>query len=429
MRCSTLGLAVILLASTAASASAQGLRNTIDRLFTFGDCGQPLCLAGSVSAQNGHGDHFNPADVAGNSTILAFLTNAIGFNVSNVPVSAASGGATFTFQNGLPVKTAESSGPVYGERAQTLGRGRALVGANFTGMRFSTLRGVPLHDIQLNFTHEDVGAPGLGDSPYENDILQVRTSMDVHLLETSFFATYGLTDRIDVGVVVPLAHVSVSGVSDAQIIPFGTPAAHFFGGTSDNPVLSASTSASGSATGLGDVSLRAKVNLNASPRSSFSLFGDVRLPTGKKDDFLGAGAWAFRGLGVFSARFGDFTPHVNGGVFYRSGDSQNNALLATAGFDQLMSPWATLSFDVISEWEMGSSRLVIPPTVTIQQPYIRTVQPTNIPDGRDDIVNASIGLKMRMDSGATGIVNLILPVNHGGLRPNAIWTLGLEYNL
>lgn len=428
MRRCTLGLAAILLVSTTASATAQGLRGTIDQLFTFGNCGEPLCLAGSVNAQNGHGDHFIPADVSGNSTVLSFLADAIGFNVSNVPVSAASGGATFTFQNGLPVKTAESSGPVYGERAQTLGRRRAIAGVNFTGMRFSTLRGVPLHDIQLNFTHEDVGEPGLGDSPYENDFIQVHTSMDVHLIESSFFLTYGLTDRIDVGVVVPLAHVSVSGASDAQIVPFGTPVAHFFGGTADDPILSAHSAASGSATGLGDISLRAKVNLNESPRSSFSLFGDVRLPTGNEDDFLGAGAWAFRGLGVFSARFGDFTPHINGGVFYRSGDSQTNALLATAGFDQLMSPWATLAFDIISEWQLGTSSLVIPSTVTIEKPYVRTIQPTNIPDGRDDIVNASIGMKMRMDSGMTGIVNLILPVNHGGLRPGAIWSLGLEYN-
>ncbi|HEX6533855.1 MAG TPA: transporter [Gemmatimonadaceae bacterium] len=428
MRRRTFALVIASSIALAPTAHAQGLRGTIDKLFTFGDCGEPLCLAGSVNAQNGHGNHFIPADVSGNSTVLSFLTNAIGLNVSNVPVSAASGGATFTFQNGLPVKTAESSGPIYGERAQTLGRHRTLVGVNFTGMNFSTLRGVPLHDIQLDFTHEDVGEPGLGDSPYENDFIQVRTSMDVHLLETSFFLTYGLSDRIDVGFVVPLAHVSVSGESVAEIVPFGTPVAHFFGGTPDDPVLSATSSASGSATGLGDISIRAKVNLNESPRSSFSLFGDVRLPTGREEDFLGSGAWAFRGLGVFSARFGAFTPHLNGGVFYHSGDTENDALLATAGFDQLMSSWATLSFDVISQWELGHSMLTIPPTVTIEQPYVRTIQPTNIPTGRDDIVNASLGLKMRMDSGATGIVNLILPVNHGGLRPNAIWTFGLEYN-
>ena len=35
----------------AAPLHAQGLRSTITKLFTFGNCGQPLCLAGSVLAE------------------------------------------------------------------------------------------------------------------------------------------------------------------------------------------------------------------------------------------------------------------------------------------------------------------------------------------------------------------------------------------
>jgi hypothetical protein len=412
----------------AAPLHAQGLRSTITKLFTFGDCGEPLCLAGSVLAQNGHGDHFIPADVAGNATILSFLADAIGLSSADVPVSAASSGATFTFVNGLPQKTAESSGPVFGERGQTLGRGRLLVGGDVTNVDFATLRGIPLNDIELNFTHEDVGAPGLGDSPFENDFIEVRTQMQVNMYVSSFYLTYGVTDRFDLGISVPVAHVSVSGSSAAQIVPFGTPAEHFFAGTPTDPVLSAASAASGSATGLGDISLRAKVNLNSSPRGTFSLLADARLPTGNADDFLGAGAFGFRGLGVFSARFGNFTPHVNGGFFYRGGSFENNALLATAGFDHLMADWATMSFDVISEWQLGANKLIIPPPVHIIAPFDRTISPTNIPNARDDIVNASFGLKMRMDSGATGVVNMILPVNRGGLRPNVIWTLGLEYN-
>jgi hypothetical protein len=318
---------------------------------------------------------------------------------------------------------------VFGERGPTLGRGRLLVGGNVTNVNFSPLRGVPLSDIELNFTHEDVGAPGLGDSPYENDFIEVRTQLHVNLYVSSFYLTYGLSDHVDVGIAVPVGHASVSGESTAQIVPFGQPAKHFFSGTPTDPVLSAQSSASGSASGLGDISLRAKLNLNSSPRASFSLLADARLPTGDANDFLGAGAFGFRGLGVFSARFGAFTPHFNGGFYYRGGNLENNALLATAGFDHLMSDWATLSFDVISEWQLGPSKLIIPPPVQIIAPFQRTITPTNIPNGRDDIVNASFGFKLRMDSGTTGVMNVILPMNRGGLRSNVIWTLGLEYNL
>ncbi|HJU88548.1 MAG TPA: transporter [Gemmatimonadaceae bacterium] len=411
-----------------ASSSAQGLRSRIAELFSFGDCADPLCLDGSVNAQNGHGQHFIPAALGGNETIISFILDAIGTNVSNIPLGATSSGATFTLVGGLPVKTSESSGPIFGERAQTLGRGRLVVGANMSAMSFSSLRGTSLDDLVFNFTHQDVGTPGLGSPAFENDFIEVRTSMSLNLIVASFYATYGVTDRFDIGVAVPLVHTSFRGESDAQIVTFSTAPLHFFSGTSTNPVLTASTHASGNATGLGDVAVRAKLNLNRSARASFSVLAEGHLPTGDEDDLLGAGGWALRGLGVYSARFGDFSPHFNFGGVHRSGDRQTSALIANAGFDQLLAPWATFAFDILSEWQLGESALEIPEPVVYSFPFARTVQPTNIEDRRDDLIGLSVGTKLRMDSGATGILNMLVPIGQGGLRPRAVWTAGLEYN-
>jgi hypothetical protein len=54
--------------------------------------------------------------------------------------------------------------------------------------------------------------------------------------------------------------------------------------------------------------------------------------------------------------------------------------------------------------------------------------PTNIPNMRDDIIDASIGLKFVTSPGLTIITNALIPLNDGGLRPDVAWTLGLEYN-
>ena len=71
----------------------------------------------------------------------------------------------------------------------------------------------------------------------ENETIDLDLALDVRLTVTSFLLTYGLTDRIDVGVVLPLVSTSLEGISKAQINPFGPPpAVHFFGGTPDNPV-------------------------------------------------------------------------------------------------------------------------------------------------------------------------------------------------
>lgn len=428
---------------TAPSLDAQGLRDKIAQLFIFADGKDPLFLggtAGSDSATALHADHFVPAAVADNGTLISFIGSAISQNIATLPVSATSGGSTFRFEGGVPVATSGSPGPVFGERALTLGRGRVFVGANVSRLHFETLRGVRLDDVEMTFTHENVTGPqcdsivGASCAPYgvpthENDVITLRLALDMDMTVTSFFLSFGLADRVDIGVVLPIVSTSLRGTSDAQISPFGgTIAQHFFGGTAANPVLSTSRFVEGSATGVGDIAARVKVNVNRSDRTNFSLLGDVRFPTGSEDDLLGSGHLAARGLGILSARFGAFSPHANVGYLFRSGDSQNNAVLATVGFDHLMAPWATMAVDLVSELQVGEGKLRLPGPVTYEEPFRRTINVTNIPNERDDLINGSFGFKFTTRSGITLVANTLWPLNRGGLRPNVLWTAGLEYN-
>jgi len=438
--------ALLSLALAAAPLPAQGgggLRDKISQLFIFSSGKDPLFLggtAGSDSATALHADHFVPAANADNGTLISFISSAISQNVGNLPVSATSGGSTFRFEAGVPVPTSGSPGAVFGERAPTLGRGRVFVGANINRLHFETLRGVNMHDIEMTFTHENVTGPvcdsivGQSCTPYgvpthENDVIDLRLTLDLDMTVTSFFVTFGLLDRVDIGVVLPIVSTSLRGNSFAQIVPFGgTTAQHFFGGTPANPELSTSRVVEGSATGIGDIATRVKVNLMRSERTNFSVLGDVRFPTGSADDLLGSGHIAARGLGILSARFGAFSPHANIGYLFRGGSTQNSAVLATIGFDHVMAPWAAIAVDLVSELQVGESKLRLPGTVTYDRPFSRTVEPTNIPTERDDVVNGSFGFKFVTHSGITLVANTLWPLNRGGLRPNVLWTAGLEYN-
>jgi hypothetical protein len=386
-----------------------------------------------------HGNHFIPSAVASNGTVISFLTNSIGSNVANVPVSSTSGGSTFSFEGGTPVRTSTSAGPVFGERAQTLGRGRVLAGLSRTGVNFKTMRGVSLDDIHFTFTHANTDFPGcdsiaggdcslLGVPSVENETISLDLALDVKLTVTSFLVTYGLSDRLDVGVVLPIVTTSIEGSTNAQINPFGPPpAVHFFGGTPESPVLTASRFVRGSATGLGDVDARVKLNLRRGDPVAVGVLADVRFPTGSESDLLGSGAWAARGLAIVSARFGSFSPHANVGYLYRGGDFESDAVLGTVGFDHLLAPWATLAVDLISQLQVGDSPLQVPGPVIIQAPYTRTINPSEIPDGRDDLVDGSIGVKLTAAPGLTVVGNTEWPLNRGGLRADVIWTVGLEY--
>ena len=426
MRRRSVAVVLCLVASISNTASAQGMRDRIRELFSFGECGRPLCLDNSVNATNGHGDHFIPDLIARNGAILGFLADAIAANASNLPLSASASGETYRFVGGLPVKTSSSLGPIFGERAQTLGKNRWVVGANMTGVSFTTLRGVPLNRIVLNFTHDDVAPTGLGQPLRENDVLQVALDLNVNLLVSTFFATWGATDKLDLGVAIPIVHTGLTGRSTGQFIPFGIPTSHFFAGDSANPVLAANATTYGFETGLGDVAVRAKWNAYSTEKYGVSVMGDARLPTGSTEDLTGSGKLSLRGLVVGSAVFGSFSPHVNAGYFMRGG--YNDYLLGTLGFDQPLSDWATLAVDVISEWQVGENALELPGEVTFTYPVERHVTPTNIPNIDDHRVNGSFGMKFKTPGGPIIVANGLIPLRRGGLESRFIWTLGIDAN-
>lgn len=429
---------------SAPSLRAQGLRGDITQLFIFGPGEDPLFLAGSGDPNNPmslqvHGRHFIPSASASNGSIISFLTDAVGSSVANIPLGATSSGETFRFVGGVPQRTSTSAGPIFGERAQTLGRGRALVGVNHTGFHLESLRGVSLDNLQLRFTHENVNFPGcdtlfggncssMGVPGFENDVIDINLRLNIDVNVTSLYVTYGLFDRMDIGFVVPIVSTSLRGESNAQIVPFGPPpVAHFFGGTPENPVLTANRNVESSATGLGDLAVRAKLNLRSTEHTSLALLGDARFPTGSSRDLLGAGFFSARGLAVLSSQFGSFAPHINAGYLFRKGNSQNDAVLATVGFDQLIGDRVTLAADLVSELQVGDSKLQLPAPVHYDAPYARTVLPTDIPDMRDDLVDGSFGIKYQTLEKVTVVANATFPLNKGGLRPGVTYTVGLEY--
>lgn len=412
--------------------STGGLRDLIPELFQFGDCGEPLCLNSSVNAATGHGSHYIGSTVQGTDNLIGFLSGAIAAAVSSVPVSTATSAVTFRFEGGRPVQETRSAGPIFGERVQTLGKGRLLLGVNLTTIDFNSVRGVPLDNVVFNFTHQNTGRgpffpqdSALGSPSFENDIIAVNTSINLNIQTALLFITYGLTDRIDLGVELPLTRSDLSGGSIAHVTPFTNPTPHFFG-TSANPSLNAGSSIDGTATGIGDVGARLKVNLGGSDRGAFGLLADVRFPTGNENDFQGSGEYAVRGMGIVSARYGNFSPHLNVGYLWRSGKSVTDAFLATAGFDHLMAQWATLAVDVITQWQVGTNPLVLPGTVTFTTPYLRHVQPTNIPDRKDDLIDGSLGFKFLIGNQLILVTNALVPLNNGGMRADWAGTIGIE---
>jgi hypothetical protein len=402
-----------------------GLRDRVAReLFTFGDCGLPLCL----DLTNAHGSHFVPSLQGGNLAVIAFLTDAIGSATQRVPLSATSSGATFSVVGGLPVRTSVSAGPIFGERTQTLGRGRFFVGASVTGIEFTSLNGAPLDNIFLNFQHSnEAPSDTLGNPDFENDLLALNLAMKVNALVATVAMTVGLTDFIDVGVAVPLVRTQVSGRSEAQFLPFGGAAIHRFGGTDADPILRATATMEGSATGLGDVAARLKLNLGQGQRMGAALLAEMRFATGAEEDLLGTGSSQLRVLGLYSAQLGTFSPHLNIGYAARESEQVNDAVLVSLAMDNLLTDWATLAFGFESELQVGANKFELPPPVVYQYPFERRVPATNVPNKSGDLLRASLGGKFTVRGGTVLVANVLFPLRDVGLQPDFIWTLGVDF--
>jgi hypothetical protein len=433
--------ALLLFATLPVQAHGQKLRDHLVDLFTFASQSVPLRVSTWIDPNNPSAgvvadDGFG-ASVSTNAAILGFLVRWVGAEPGNIPVSASSGGVTFNFAGAVPVRDIVSPGPLIAEGAATLGKGRTVIGLTYDNLLYNTLRGVPLDDLRLQFTHANdatscSGCAALGAPLDEADLLDVALTLDMRISVATLFATYGLFDNVDLGVVVPFVHSGLEASSVARIDPFGTlPSGlprHILGGDASNPVLSSNQSISGSATGIGDIGARLKVRLGQTKRMAFALLGDLRLSTGDEADYLGSGFTALRGEGIVSMSLGGFSPHLNVGYLYRSGESINDALVGTAGFDQVLSPWATFAASLLSEIQVGTRVMKLPGPVTFTQPVERTVLPMDVPDGPDDPLSLSLGFKLTTLSNLTATASTLIPITRTGPRPDFGWGVGLHYD-
>jgi hypothetical protein len=402
----------------ATSAASQGLAGTVADLIRFGNCEESLCL---TTGSGAHGSHYLLSAQTAGDELLSFLTGAMTASVGRLPVSSTGGGTTFSFVGGAPVRSTTSAGPIFAERASTLGKGRFLLGANTTHMSFTKLRGESTDSIAFNLAHQDVGEPGLGDAAFESDIIGVTLDLKLQLQATTVFASYGVSDNFDVGIAIPFIMSSLEGTGAGRVFNVtGTvTGAHFFEGADANGV--AHSAVDQSAAGIGDIAVRAKIALGGSAERGLALLGDLRLPTGSEEDFHGSGGLAGTWMLAGSMQKGNFAPHANVGVALRTGEGQTNAMLATIGFDHMLSRAATVAFDLLTELQVGDNPVGLPEPIALPTPILAT----NIKDQKDNPMAVSAGGRFLVGS-VTLIGNALIPVKAGGLQSKFAWTFGIE---
>jgi hypothetical protein len=302
---------------------------------------------GITLANNPNFPHFAHFIGSAQETLNQGVGTAIATQLAILPIISPSSGFTFKYDSsaGVFVRSTTSFGPIYTERAETIGRGKFAFGTSYQRFRFSTLDGINLHNVPAVFTHvPDTGNNGAREA-YEADVIQTNNNLDLNMDQTVFYGTVGITDRLDVSVSIPLVSVRFGASSDAAIdqvsggmfIPApGAPAQtnphSFLNGTLFN-----NYNTTGTASGIGDVTFRVKQNVYRGEYFQLAAVVDIRTASGNAREFLGSGAV---GIKPFLAISGGnrFSPHLNLGYQWNGSSILAGNITGTTLSDVLAAP-------------------------------------------------------------------------------------------
>lgn len=381
-----------------------------------------------------HSAHFNSSF----QQSFGPFNTALATQLASVPLPSPASGFTFTYDAALGVfnRTTESYGPILSDRAETLGKGRASLGISFQRFSFDAIEGLSLDAIPVVFTHDNPVA-GTG----RDDVVTTSNSIAVELSQLTNAFNYGLTDRLDVAVAIPVVTVDLNVTSLATVRRIGTtnPAVHFFfTPTGDTFGGQEAFRRAGRATGVGDVLLRLKLEALKRRSLGVALGVEGRAPTGDEKDLLGSGAFGVKPFVVMSASRKRASPHLklayqwNGRSLLagdllagRKGDLADQAL-AEAGVDLGLGKKLTLALDLLARRVIDGERLA---TDSFRALDGRSVFPNvRFFRGSYDIVDGAIGLKANPGGNLLVDLNLLFKLNDSGLRDRVTPLFGIEYS-
>jgi hypothetical protein len=291
-----------------------------------------------------HVAHFSPLERndANNPAvgIVHAFNNQLATQFATFPLGSSTGGLTYVFDETLGTlrRGSASFGPLFAERALTIGRGKLSAGFNYQRTSYRTFEGQDLDDGSIKFylRHQDccgftdpanlLGfSSSVGDGtrlnpPFEGDIIEAALSLTATTHTTALFVNYGLTSRWDVGLAVPIVKVSLDASVEASVIRLVTstaPNTHTF--EYFNPDRTLVVQRAGSASGLGDIVLRSKYRVVSAAGGGLAAAVDLRLPSGDENDLLGTGGVQAKMLLIASTERGRFAEHVNIGYTVAEG--------------------------------------------------------------------------------------------------------------
>jgi hypothetical protein len=299
---------------------------------------------------------------------------------------------SYNSETGSFERSSASLGPSFVERGETVGRNRLTVSMSYLHVDFQELDGDSLDGLsQVRVV------------PFGGTTNVDRLRLDDFSLVSDVFAfsaTYGVTDALDVNLVLPLVYTTLSARGAVSVNDIGTP-----------------LDVDDSAFGVGDLLVRAKYRFT-SYASPVQVAGGLalRIPTGEEEDFQGLGDTILTPFAVVSRTFAPVDLHASFGVDYNADDLERTRLRWGAGATVQVIDRLALLFDFF-----GSHGL--------QDDDFTTQTPVGPADGviaRSDNVFAAPGIKVQLLEQVIVFASAIVPLTSDGLQADVIPAGGFE---
>lgn len=378
-----------------------------------------------------HAAHFTNAFQSNFSPLVGSIVTQL----TSIPIPSPASGFLYSFDSSLGVysRSGQSFGPIFAERAETIGKNKFLAGVSYQHFNFDRLDGLNIKKIPALFQHQPAENP-----EYQKDVITTDNAFDIQVGQTVAYFTYGMSDRLDISVAVPMASASVEIVSDATIRRIGTstePDVHFF--DSPFPGKDRQTfSAAGTASGIGDVLVRAKYTAVRWKNGALATGLDARLPTGDEYNFLGTGSVGARPFLALSYRRGSFSPHLNlayqwngnsvlaGNFQTGATGNQSDQIQMAAGFDLGITRKLTFAADYLGQQQLQGNRVRLVNFRAANGTIFPNVQ---VSRARLTQNAASLGMKVNPIAELLVTFNLLLALDDNGLRDRVSPMIGLSY--
>lgn len=332
------------------------------------------------------------------------IARALLVNLTTAPIGTSSGGFLYRLnpELGTVERVSDNFGTFFVERALTGGAGSASFGVTAATADYDRLNGYDLHDGSFVTVANHLRGETV---PFDTESL----TMNLRASTVSFWASVGVTDDVELAVVIPMAKVSLDGER-----------LNVYRGS---PFLQAT--ASGTASGLSDIALRAKYGFFHSRTTTLAAAGELRLPTGDEENLLGAGSTAYRIIGVASYENGPVGLHANGGIV-RGGVSDETVLAGALAV--AVHPRATFTMEVLRRHitELRDFEMVTVPHATVGN--VDTLRLTTGLDS-NTLTTASTGFKWNVADTIVLSTQVLWSLSDRGLTAPLTPIVALEYSI